>query len=116
MTLIGSFLEVGSVYDDSNVFYFENSPAPGDVDLGIFPAGYFVEELKCSVISPAPLGTTFKLVDQNNAEIISIKKIYPDRQGTFTINNIGIINADKQLTGKLEGGTPGSCTLLFIKK
>ena len=99
MSLIGGFQNSGSIYDDSNVYYFEANPVPGDLDLGPLPAGYFVEEIKCNVIVPAPVGTTFRLVDQNGAEIISIKKIYPDRQGTFTVNNIGVIIADKQTTG-----------------
>ena len=115
MSLIGGFQNSGSIYDDSNVYYFEANPAPGDLDLGPLPAGYFIEEIKCNVIVPAPIGTTFRLVDKTGAEIIPVKKIYPDRQGTFTINNIGIINTDKQITGKLEGPA-GSCTLLFIKK
>jgi len=112
MSLIGPFINSG------NVYVFEELAVPCEIDLGSIPRMQFFEELKCIVETPAPLGTTFKVIDQNDTEITKItKKIFPDRQGIFSATNILTTDANTEvsLRGIFEGPA-GTVSLFFIKK
>jgi len=111
MSLIGPFIIGGSSY------LFENLQIPCEISLGTVPRMQFFEELKCIVKNPAPIGTTFKVIDEYNNEIIKKGKIYPDRQGIYTVTNILYTdeNTEKKLHGIFEGPS-GTISIFFIKK
>ena len=85
MGLIGKLVRI-----DDEIINESGFSTPGEVDLGVIPEDHFFEELKVHIVSVAPAGTTFKVIDQNTNIIIPIRKIFPDRQGTYTIKNIGL--------------------------
>lgn len=87
-----------------------------NVDLGIIPIDYVFEELKCIVTIPAPEGTIFKVVDQNDNVIVGRTEIDVTRVGSSTVNVNKIIRTKTILTGIFEGEQGGTIEMIFLTK
>jgi len=111
---VGSFIDTGAIYDERNVYLYD-STTPADIPLGVIPQGHFLEEIKLIVIDPAPDGSTLKVIDQTDAEIIAARKFAVDRQGTYTASNVKVFDEEATLTAKLEGDA-GTAQIIIIKK
>jgi hypothetical protein len=115
MSLTGPFYN--AVNEDENIYDVSSLVTPGEIALGVIPADYIFEELKCIVTVPAPSGTTFKLVDQHGSVIIPAGKITPDRAVSTTANINKRITGQVRITGVFEGpASAGGCEMVLIKK
>jgi hypothetical protein len=115
MSLMGPFYI--AVSDDEDVYSIDGLATPAEVALGVIPAEYIFEELKCVVTTPAPSGTTFKVIDQNDAVTIPVGRITVDRVVSSTANINKRITAQTTLTAVFDGPASSSgCEIVLIKK
>lgn len=115
MSLTGPFFN--AVNEDENIYEVMNITIPGSVELGVIPADYIFEELKCIVTIPTPAGTTFKLVDQHGNILVPAGRLTTDRAVATTANINKRITGQVRISALFQGSASTSnCEIVFIKK
>ena len=106
-----------TVVIDSNATYAKEVTNTGNVNFGVISRNYIFEEMKCIVTVAAPVGTTFKVIDELGNVVIKPGEIVVDQIGAFTWNGNKRISADMILMGIFLGiTTEVNVEMVFIKK